>query len=291
MTSSKHKAQPQRHKSPGKNLYKKYLHEFWLFGLKQAYACIFGGFLLLVMLITRYWYPLESFHRYDFIFVAAVVFQLVLLLFKFETLKEAAIILLFHIVATVMELFKTSDAIQSWHYPEAFIFGIGNVPLFTGFMYSAVGSYLARVSRIFDFRYSYYPNVGLTVILVIAVYANFFTHHYIWDLRWLLLLATGVMFYKTRIHFKVIKTHRSMPLLLGWFLVALFIWFAENIATFANIWIYPNQTNGWQMVSLSKLTSWYLLMLLSFVMVALVQGIKNTSSLKRFNHRQDNGAQ
>ena len=290
MTSSKHKAQPQRHKSSGKNLYNKYLHEFWLFGLKQAYACIFGGFLLLVMLITRYWYPLESFHRYDFIFVAAVVFQLVLLLFKFETLKEAAIILLFHIVATVMELFKTSDAIQSWHYPEAFIFGIGNVPLFTGFMYSAVGSYLARVSRIFDFRYSYYPNVGLTVILVIAVYANFFTHHYIWDLRWLLLLATGVMFYKTRIHFKVIKTHRSMPLLLGWFLVALFIWFAENIATFANIWIYPNQTNGWQMVSLSKLTSWYLLMLLSFVMVALVQGIKNTSSLKRFNHCQDHGA-
>ncbi len=274
-----------------RNTYKKYLHEFWLFGLKQAYACIFGGFLLLVMLITRYWYPLESFHRYDFIFVTAVVFQLVLLLFKFETLKEAAIILLFHIVATVMELFKTSDAIQSWHYPEAFIFGIGNVPLFTGFMYSAVGSYLARVSRIFDFRYSYYPNVGLTVILVIAVYANFFTHHYIWDLRWLLLLATGVMFYKTRIHFKVIKTHRSMPLLLGWFLVALFIWFAENIATFANIWIYPNQANGWQMVSLSKLTSWYLLMLLSFVMVALVQGIKNTSSLKRFNHRQDNGAQ
>lgn len=273
-----------------RNTYKKYLHEFWLFGLKQAYACIFGGFLLLVMLITRYWYPLESFHRYDFIFVTAVVFQLVLLLFKFETLKEAAIILLFHIVATVMELFKTSDAIQSWHYPEAFIFGIGNVPLFTGFMYSAVGSYLARVSRIFDFRYSYYPNVGLTVILVIAVYANFFTHHYIWDLRWLLLLATGVMFYKTRIHFKVIKTHRSMPLLLGWFLVALFIWFAENIATFANIWIYPNQTNGWQMVSLSKLTSWYLLMLLSFVMVALVQGIKNTSSLKRFNHCQDHGA-
>lgn len=254
------------------NIYKHYLYEFWLFGLKQAYACVFGGFLLFVMLVTRYWYPLESLHRYDFIFIAAVVFQLGLLIFKLETLREAAIILLFHIVATVMELFKTSDAIQSWHYPEAFIFGIANVPLFTGFMYSAVGSYLARVSRIFDFRYSNYPKISYTVILVLAVYINFFTHHYFWDIRWVLLAATAALFYNTRIHFKVIKTHRNMPLLLGWFLVALFIWFAENIATFANIWIYPNQASGWQMVSLSKLTSWYLLMLLSFVMVTLVQG-------------------
>ena len=254
--------------------FKYYLHEFWLFGLKQAYACLFGGFLLFVMVVTRYWYPIEAIHRYDFIFIAAVIFQLALLVLRMETLREAAIILLFHIVATVMEIFKTSDAIQSWHYPEEYVFGIANVPLFTGFMYSAVGSYLARVARIFDFRYSNYPNVNATVALVTAIYVNFFSHHFILDLRWLLLLATVTMFYNTQIHFKIIKTHRNMPLLLGWFLVALFIWFAENIATFANIWIYPNQTNGWQTVSLGKLSSWYLLMILSFVMVTVVQGIK-----------------
>ncbi|GAA4347869.1 DUF817 domain-containing protein [Kangiella taiwanensis] len=275
--------------TPYPSRFKTFIHEFWLFGLKQAYACVFGGFLLLVMVVTHYWYPIESLHRYDFIFIAAVAFQLVLLLFKLETLREAAIILLFHIVATVMELFKTSDAIQSWHYPEAFTFGIGNVPLFTGFMYSAVGSYLARVSRIFDFRYSHYPKISYTVILVLAVYLNFFSHHYIMDMRWVILLVTVMLFYKTQIHFKVIKTHRRMPLLLGWFLVALFIWFAENIATFANIWIYPNQTNGWKMVSLSKLTSWYLLMILSFVMVTLVQGIRYPATLKRLNHCQDHG--
>ena len=33
-----------------------------------------------------------------------------------------------------------------------------------------------------------------------------------------------------------------MPLLLGFVLVALFIWFAENIGTFANAWRYPNQS-------------------------------------------------
>lgn len=65
-----------------------------------------------------------------------------------------------------------------------------------------------------------------------------------------------------------------MPLLFGWFLVALFIWFAENIATYANIWLYPNQKEAWQMVPLAKLSSWYLLMLLSFVLVTLVNRIK-----------------
>ncbi|WP_449360792.1 DUF817 family protein [Alishewanella longhuensis] len=72
-----------------------------------------------------------------------------------------------------MELFKTSDAIGSWHYPEAFIFGVGNVPLFTGFMYSAVGSYIARVWRIFQFEYSGYPQKQATVVLVLAISSEF----------------------------------------------------------------------------------------------------------------------
>lgn len=250
--------------------FKTILHEFWLFGLKQAYACIFGGFLLAVMIITHYWYPLESLHRYDFIFLAAIAFQVLLLATKLETWRESLVIVIFHLVATVMELFKTSDAIGSWHYPEEFIFGIGNVPLFTGFMYSAVGSYLARVWRIFQFEYSGYPPQQATVILVLAIYVNFFTHHFIWDFRWLLLAATILLFYRTTIYFQIIKTHRQMPLLLGFFLVSIFIWLAENIATYANIWIYPNQHLGWQLVSWQKLNAWFLLMLLSFVLVSLI---------------------
>jgi uncharacterized membrane protein YoaT (DUF817 family) len=250
--------------------FRQFLGEFWIFGLKQAYACLFGGFLLAIMIITRYWYPLESLHRYDFIFLAAIAFQLLLLLTRLETPREFLVIIIFHLVATVMELFKTSDAIGSWHYPEAYTFGIGNVPLFTGFMYSAVGSYLARVWRIFEFRFDHYPPVSHTVVLVVAIYLNFFSHHYVWDLRWLLLGITVYLFHNTTIHFRVIRQHRRMPLLLGWLLVALFIWLAENIATFTNVWIYPNQAHEWEMVSLTKLTSWYLLMLLSFVLVSLV---------------------
>ena len=61
-----------------------------------------------------------------------------------------------------------------------------------------------------------------------------------------------------------------MPLLLGLVLVALFIWFAENIGTFTAAWVYPNQKEGWRMVGLAKLGSWFLLMIISYVLVASV---------------------
>ena len=268
-----------------------WLHEFWLFGLKQAYACVFGGFLLAVMLLTSFWYPLESLHRYDFIFIAAVLFQIGLLVLRLETLREALVIVVFHFVATLMELFKTSDAIGSWVYPEDFIFGIANVPLFTGFMYSAVGSYIARIWRIFEFEFSDYPARSYTVLLVGGIYVNFFSHHFIPDMRWLLLLITAILFWRTRIYFKVNHHLRRMPLLVGWLLVALFIWIAENVATYANIWIYPNQAGEWHMVPMAKLSSWYMLMLLSFVLITIINNlrIRETSSRSQIGV-EDGGA-
>lgn len=91
------------------------VHELWLFGLKQAYACMFGGFLLAVMILTSFWYPIEGLHRYDFLFLAAVAFQIFLLITKLETPREAIVIVVFHVVATIMELFKTSDGIGLGH--------------------------------------------------------------------------------------------------------------------------------------------------------------------------------
>tara|TARA_R110002111_G_scaffold262694_1_gene340233 strand:+ start:184250 stop:185101 length:852 start_codon:yes stop_codon:yes gene_type:complete len=268
-------------------LLKTFLHEFWLFGIKQASACVFGGFLLALMILTRFWYPFEFLYRYDFLFLAAIAFQIVLLSFRLESPREAVVILIFHVVATVMELFKTSDGIRSWQYPEPFVIGIGNVPLFAGFMYSAVGSYIARVWRIFDFRYSSYPPLWSTVVLVALIYANFFTHHYVFDIRWLLIFASLLMFGRVTIYFRMDSVHRQMPLVIGWLLVALFIWFAENLATYSNVWIYPSQKHQWQLVPLSKLTAWYLLMMLSFVLVSLVN---RPVILNDRRHTQDESA-
>lgn len=76
-----------------------------------------------------------------------------------------------------------------------------------------------------------------------------------------------------------------MPLLVGFLLVALFLWFAENIATFANAWNYLEQRDGWQSVPLGKLGSWFLLMIVSFVLVSLVTPVVKPHWLARSRTR------
>ncbi len=250
-----------------------WLYEFLLFGFKQGWACLFGGLLLALLLATHLFYPDDaSLARYDFLTLAALGIQIGMLAFRLETWDEAKVILIFHIVGTAMEVFKTYAG--SWVYPEEALLRIAGVPLFSGFMYASVGSYIARVWRIFDFRYTHYPPRWTTWLLAGAIYANFFLHHFWIDLRWLLFAATALIFWRTRIYFRNFRAHRWMPLLIGQFLVALFIWLAENIATFANAWNYPGQEAGWQPVGPEKLGSWFLLMLISFVLVALVQPVR-----------------
>ena len=250
-----------------------WLYEFALFGFKQAWACLFGALMLALLLATHLFYPDgAALYRYDFLTLCALAIQIAMLAFRLETWAEAKVILLFHIVGTVMELFKT--AAGSWVYPAPSVLHIGGVPLFSGFMYASVGSYIARVWRIFDFRYTAYPPRWATYALAAAIYANFFAHHWLPDARYVLFAVTVLLFARTRIHFRNWRDHRWMPLLLGQFLVALFIWLAENIATFANAWTYPNQAAGWQMVGPGKLGSWFLLMLISFVLVSLVSPIR-----------------
>ena len=53
-------------------------------------------------------------------------------------------------------------------------------------------------------------------------------------------------------------------------LVSLFIWFSENIGTFTKTWLYPSQRLGWSMVSIDKLGSWFLLLIISYTLVSLV---------------------
>lgn len=246
-------------------------HSILTFVARQASCAVFGIFLLTLMLGTSFYYPFSPFlHRYDFIFIAAVVFQLTLVFLKLENKHEIFSIAIFHILATIMELFKTSDSIQAWHYPEKYVFGINNVPLFTGFMYSAVGSYIARSWKVFQLRYDNYPRIEWTILLVVAIFLNFFTHHFVIDVRWLLVIASVALFFRTRLHLSV-QSRSGLPILAVWIAIAVLIWLAENIATYANVWLYPNQVRGWQMVSFEKVTSWYLLMLLSFVLISLIK--------------------
>lgn len=254
------------------------LYEFLRFGIKQAWACLFGAIMLGLLISThvlwRWLWPGGGapVARYDVLFVAAVAVQVALVTLKMELWEEAKVILLYHVVGTVMELFKTQ--VGSWVYPEPCFFRIGGVPLFTGFMYACVGSYIARAWRLFAFRFTHHPPLWALTALSVAIYANFFAHHYMWDARPLLFAAAAVLCGRTRIYFVVWRTPRWMPLLVGFALVTLFLWFAENLGTLTQTWLYPHQRDGWRMVSVSKLGAWFLLIIISYTLVAWVAGVR-----------------
>lgn len=245
------------------------LVEFAVFVLKQAWACVFGAAFLAVVLAAKLWYPDDApLARNDALTIAAVLIQVVMVLGRFETLRELRVIVTFHVVGTLMELFKTD--VGSWMYAADGVLRLGGVPLYSGFMYAAVGSYMVRVYRLFDLRFTRYPRRWITAVVAVAIYANFFTHHWIVDLRWVLILAVVVLWGRTMMHFRFFRGRFRMPILLAFAGVAVFIWLAENIATYAGAWLYPSQVGEWHPVDVSKLSSWFLLMIVSVVLVTWV---------------------
>jgi uncharacterized membrane protein YoaT (DUF817 family) len=245
------------------------LYEFLRFGVKQGWACLFGGIAVALMLLTWKFYPAHAtLARYDFLFLCMLAVQAALLATKLETWEEGKIILIYHLVGSAMELFKT--AAGSWIYPEPSLFRIAGVPLFSGFMYSCIGSYLCRVWRLFDFRFTDHPQRRWLIALSVVIYLNFFLDHYGFDLRLILFVLAALLIGPCTVHFRVWRVHRSMPLLLGLTLVSLFIWLSENIGTFTLVWLYPSQSQGWAMVSFAKLGSWFLLLIISYTLVSLI---------------------
>lgn len=254
----------------------------WLlvFALKQAWAALFGALMLGAIIFTRYvelpWLP-----RYDWLFLYALGVQTGMLAFKLERPREVIAIVLFHLVGLGMELFKTSAAIQSWQYPGEAFFQVGNVPLFSGFMYAAVGSYIARAWRVLGLEFYQYPRRLWTILLAVAIYCNFFTHHYTYDVRIWLFAAAAILYGRTEVRYVVHSTRRRMPLLVGFGLITFFIWVAENIGTYTKGWLYPDQAVQWHVVSPHKLGSWLLLMIISFIMIDLLYAFYNQKAQRR----------
>ncbi|MCB6178201.1 DUF817 domain-containing protein [Rhodobacter sp. Har01] len=242
--------------------------ELAMFVLKQGWACLFGGLLLIAIVASKaVWQPDWPLARYDALFLFALATQALFLWRKLETWEEARVILLFHLTGTAMEWFKVHAG--SWAYPEPALFKVLGVPLFSGFMYASVGSYMARVIRIFDMRFAPYPPYALTLALAAAIYINFFAHHFGPDIRIGLFAATVLIYGRTRIWFRIHDHDWWMPLPLAAFLSSLALWVAENIGTATGTWLYNGQRpDHW--VSLAKLGSWYLLLYVAFVTVTLV---------------------
>lgn len=80
-----------------------------------------------------------------------------------------------------------------------------------------------------------------------------------------------IVFLRAWVDYKVGNKRYRMPIVLSFFLIGFFIWIAENIATFFQAWEYPNQAEVWSMVHLGKVSSWLLLVIVSFLIVAMLK--------------------
>ena len=138
----------------------------------------------------------------------------------------------------------------------------------------AVGSFAARAWRAFDFRSTGRPPIWMETLPAVVAYLNVSMHHFVADVRAGPFVASCVVFGRCAIHYRIWRTHRRMPPLIGLVLVTVFIWLAENLGTYARAWAYPFQVRVWAPVGLGKFGSWYLLMIVSYVFVLWVNGVQ-----------------
>jgi len=245
----------------------------WLarFTFTQAACCLFPVGIIAALAVSQFlpaWLP-----RYDFMLGACLMLQLAMLAGKFETRDELKVIGVFHALGLVLELFKTHHG--SWAYPEDAYSKVAGVPLYAGFMYASVASYLCQAWRRFELRLHGVPPQWQQWVLAALVYANFFTHHVLPDARWVLAAGVLVVYARTRVSFLVPNaTWARMPLPVSFVLIGFFIWVAENLATFLRAWQYPSQAQGWKLVDAGKLSSWFLLVIVSFIVVAALKRVK-----------------
>ncbi|MFL6708470.1 MAG: DUF817 domain-containing protein [Massilia sp.] len=247
--------------------------EFLYFGFKNARACLFV-FTFMAAVLTMPRAGLFGIARYDVLLLVAIGIQWWMLKAGLETLDELKAVCLFHAIGFALEAFKVSGGIASWSYPDPALSKIFGVPLFAGFMYASIGSYIVQAWRLFDIRIRHHPSYWAATTIALLIYANFFTHHYIGDYRWYLAACALGLYSRTVVVFRSFDRDRQMPLLLSFVLIGFFIWLAENISTFVGVWRYPHQLGAWSLVHLSKWSSWSLLVIMTFTIVASLKHIK-----------------
>ncbi len=260
---------------PAPNLtgWQRFCVEFFYFGIKQARACLFVGlFFLAVFTVPKT--GILGLPRYDALLVIALAIQTFMVVTKLETYDELKAICLFHAVGFALEAFKVSGANPSWTYPDPAYTKLLGVPMFSGFMYAAVGSYVIQAWRLFNLRVRHHPPYWMAGLVALLIYANFFIHHYIGDYRWYIAACTLGLYARCTVIYTPYDRDRAMPMLLAFILIGFFIWLAENISTFFGIWKYPNQQSLWQAVHLGKWSSWSLLVIMTITLTANLKHIK-----------------
>ncbi|RAJ60462.1 uncharacterized membrane protein YoaT (DUF817 family) [Streptomyces sp. Amel2xB2] len=239
-------------------------HRLLVFGWLQARCCAFAVALLGGIAASRL-LPELPVARYDIVLVYGLALAVLARRLGWDSARDTAVIAACHVIGLLFELVKVR--LGSWSYPEPAVTKIAGVPLYGGFLYSAVGSYVCRAWSLLGLRLTGYRPRAMAA-LSCAVYVNFFTHHWLPDARWLLAALLLCATAGTWVHYTVGDGRYRMPLALTFSLIGFFLWVAENAATYAGAWSYPDQLDGWQPVSPAKAGAWALLISVTFVLAA-----------------------
>lgn len=86
--------------------------------------------------------------RYDLLLCYGVLLTLVFWRRGWERGRDIAVIAACHCVGLAFELVKVQ--LGSWSYPEPAVLKFAGVPLYGGFLYAAVGSYVCRAWHLLD---------------------------------------------------------------------------------------------------------------------------------------------
>lgn len=256
------------------------LKQLIYFGWEQALSCIFPVVIFVSLALTKM-IELPLIPRYDWLLLICLLMQWLMVRTGLETMDELKVITVFHIIGLALELFKVH--MGSWSYPEDGYTKIYGVPLYSGFMYASVASFLCQAWRRLEVELVNWPPFLVVVPLSAAIYLNFFTHHYWLDIRWYLSGLVLIVFWKSWVLYKVNCIRYRMPLALSFLLIGFFIWVAENIATYFSAWEYPNQRDAWSLVHLGKVSSWLLLVIVSFLIVATLKQVKGNMINSKVN--------
>ncbi|WP_421384785.1 DUF817 domain-containing protein [Bacillus salacetis] len=253
------------------------LKQLILFGWEQALSCLFPVVIFASLALTQV-LPLPLLARYDWLLIICLLMQWWMVRSGLETRDELKVITLFHIIGLALELFKVY--MGSWSYPEEGYSKIFGVPLYSGFMYASVASYLCQAWRRLKVNLVGWPPFRAVLSLASAIYLNFFTHHFWIDVRWWLSALVIIVFWQSWVTYEIGGRRYRMPIAFSFVLIGFFIWIAENIATFFGAWEYPNQTEAWSLVHLGKVSSWLLLVIVSFLIVATLKQVKGRSAVR-----------
>jgi uncharacterized membrane protein YoaT (DUF817 family) len=244
-------------------LLRQLLRQLLLFGWLEARSCAFAVALFAGMATVRL-LPSAPVAPYDLLLLYGLLLTALAWLVGWESRREIAAIAVCHLLGLALELVKVG--VGSWSYPEAAWSKVAGVPLYSGFMYAAVGSYVCSAWRIMRLQVTRY-RPGVVTAVAGASYLDFLADHWLPDLRWVLALTLFWVSAGSTVHFTVGRMRHRMPLALAFALVGFFLWLAENIATRLGAWRYPYQLPAWHPVSIGEWSSWALLVPVVFVLV------------------------